>query len=134
VNDIIITPRLDAIVRSGNRGHFYQDREDSKVTCLDGFTLSVVAGGGIYCSPRPAMCIHLAGIDHIYEPMGRDDAPHDYPGPYDEVEVGFPSLTPQPWDEWSRYAEDPEDPTGTVYSYVPVDMVRALVESHGGEL
>lgn len=27
---------------------------------------------------------------------------------------------------------DPSDPTGTVYGYVPIEVVESLVEKHGG--
>lgn len=57
-----------------------------------------------------------------------------YPGPYTHVEVGFPSEVPEPWEIWSEFVEDPESPTSTVYAYVPVEDVRALVELHGGEV
>lgn len=57
-----------------------------------------------------------------------DDVP-----PYTSVEVGFPSARPEPWGEWERYAEDSTDPTGTVYGFVPVALVRDLIASHGGE-
>ena len=30
------------------------------------------------------------------------------------------------------YCEIPETPTETVYGYVPVGIVEALIESHGG--
>lgn len=81
------------------------------ITCADGFKLSVVAGDFVYSSPR------------------RGEA-----GPYTEVEVGFPSERPEPWDDlWREYAENRDNPTGTVYGYVPAAMVRDLVASHGGE-
>lgn len=114
---------LEQIIKAGNRPH--RDTPN-RITCADGFTLSVIAGPGTYCSPRPAL---LQGL-----PDGLvSDAPSDFPGPYTAVEVGFPSARPEPWDEWVQRAEDDEHPTGTVYGYVPVEMVRALIESHGGE-
>lgn len=47
----------------------------------------------------------------------------------DSYELGFPSsgdslITP--------YAEDPENLTGTVYGYVPSEIVQQLFEKHGG--
>lgn len=76
-----------------------------RITCRDGFSLSVQANRGAYCSPR------------------------DNEGPWHKVEVGFPSSVPEGIME---YAEDAEDPTGTVYGYVPVDLVEALIAKHGG--
>src|SRR5690606_2814 len=97
-------------------------RGDNQIVCRDGFTMSVIAGAGTYCTPRPDWAA-AAG-----------EVPADYPGPYTHVEVGYPSARPEPWDKWEQYAEDPEKPpTGNVYAYVPVEMVRALVAAHGGE-
>ena len=112
--------RLETIIAHGNRGR--AKFGDNKIACKDGFTLSVIAGRGTYCIPRPGW------------PFGEPRVPNDYPGPYTAVEVGFPSERPEPWDEWVKYIDSPEDdPTGTVYGYVPVDMVRALIAAHGGE-
>ena len=79
---------------------------NERVLCGDGFSMSVQAHDGAYCSPRV------------------DNAPH-----YTEVEIGFPSC-----EEVSieRYAEDPENPTQTVYGYVPSDIVRHIIDKHGG--
>ena len=48
---------------------------------------------------------------------------------YTSVEVGFPShFEPllQPW------ADDKENPTNTVYGYVPVERVALVCAKHGG--
>ena len=76
------------------------------VKCADGFTMSVQANQGGYCSPR---------IDNAAR--------------YESVEVGYPSdieplLMP--------YCEDEEDPTGTVYGYVPSHVVTTVIAKHGG--
>jgi hypothetical protein len=116
---------FEDIVAKGNRSYSPNDgRRPNKVRCVDGFSLSVIAGEGTYCAPRPDR----------YGGLG--DAPGDYPGPYTAVEVGYPSERPEPWDEpggWRSYAEDGNDPTETVYGYVPVELVRALIAAHGGE-
>ena len=116
---------LDQIIERGNRtfdpARMRDPQPPNKIRCADGFTLSVIAGEGAYSSPRPDR----------YGGLG--DAPGDYPGPYHAVEVGFPSSRPEPWDRWVEYAETPQDPTQTVYGYVPVPLVRDLVASHGGE-
>lgn len=93
------------------------------VFCADGFVMSAIANWSAYCTPRPNYPKWLGGAGHGV----------DYSGPYTHVEVGFPSTRPEPWDEWEAYCEDPESPTDTVYAYVPVGMVRDLVELHGGE-
>jgi len=125
---------LEDTVARGNRGHvgFHLP---GQITCADGFTVSVIAGGGTYCTPRPTLCLHLPGHEMVHEPDGIfGEVAHDYPGPYTAVEVGFPSMNPEPWEEWRQFAEESEDPTETIYSYVPVGLVRSLVELHGGEI
>ena len=75
------------------------------IKCADGFTMSVQASRGSYCSPRADS------------------------GPYDSVEVGFPSS----FDVYlHRYAEDPDKPTDTVYGWVPADTVIMCIDAHGG--
>lgn len=99
--------RLQDIIDRSNRG---------VIRCADGFRMSVISGYyGTYCNPRP-------GFNQLL----------NYSGPFTEVEVGFPSARPEPWDTWREYCENVDEPTETVYAYVPVDVVRALVESHGG--
>jgi hypothetical protein len=112
---------LEEIIAHGNRGFRPMRMTKSKIRCADGFRLSVIAGEGTYCTPRPDR----------YGILG--DAPADYPGPYTHVEVGYPSAKPEPWDRWKEYVEDPTAPTETVYGYVPVELVRELVAAHGGE-
>lgn len=107
---------LDDLVQRGGR---------YPCECTDGFRASIIAHWGAYCLPRPDL------------PTGGGfvgDAPWDFNGPYAAIEVGFPSHRPEPWDQWQEFAESPDDPTGTVYARVPVEMVAALLESHGGEL
>ena len=75
------------------------------VRCADGFSMSVQASRWNFSSPR------------------------NNTGPWDSVEVGFPSayehcLIP--------YAEEPDRPTETVYGYVPNKLVRSIIEVHGG--
>jgi hypothetical protein len=75
------------------------------LVCVDGFAMSVQASDAHYCSPR------------------------DNAGPWTQVEVGFPTDRVE---ELMAYCEDPETPTKTVYGYVPVEVVCAVVEAHGG--
>lgn len=109
---------LEAIIAHGNRDADYRSTRPNSITCKDGFRLSVIAGNGTYCDPRPDW---FNGV------------PADYAGPYTHVEVGFPSERPEPWADWVEWCESPDNPTGTVYGQVPVDAVRALIDSHGGE-
>ena len=78
---------------------------NQEIVCGDGFRMSVQGNENAYCSPR-------------------NDT-----GPYLSVEVGFPSA----YDFYlSEYAEDSNDPTGTVYGWVPIEQVRLCVDAHGG--
>ena len=111
------------------------------IICADGENLSVQASRTHYCVPRTDQ------------------------GPYTEVEVGFPSVSPP--DTWAEYFDgdfpephglpyriatavirkllsiipgapdlfpEADDPTGSVYGYVPVALVREFIEAHGGEV
>lgn len=97
------------------------------ITCVDGYKVSVLAGPGAYCIPKPELIpsIPASVYDGTIDPT--------YSGPYTHVEVGFPSDRPEPWSEWKRHVEDPDDPTGTVYDRVPIELVQELVNTHGGE-
>jgi hypothetical protein len=77
-----------------------------QVVCADGFTMSVQAHNGAYCTPR------MSGA-----------------AKYEEVEVGFPS---QEEELLMRWAEEPDKPTQTVYGYVPVQVVTNVLAKHGG--
>ena len=76
------------------------------IVCADGFSMSVQAHNGAYCSPR---------INNAER--------------YEEVEIGFPSSTEPLLMEW---CEDKQDPTGTVYGYVPAQVVVNVIAKHGG--
>lgn len=77
-----------------------------RMKCADGFEISVQASDFHYCSPRVSGNVK-----------------------YDKVELGYPSIAEPLIVE---YAEDDEDLTGTVYGWVPVEVVNAVVERHGG--
>lgn len=107
--------KLDQIIARGNAvGDEIENPPSNFIECSDGFQLSVIAGYGTYCLPRPWR-------------RGQDL------GPYHAVEVGFPTSRPEPWGAWHAYCESPRNPTGTVYGFVPHAMVRALITLHGGE-
>lgn len=73
--------------------------------CYDGFSMSVQAGEYHYCSPRNSV------------------------GPYTSVEVGFPSERVE---SLMEYAEQPDKPTGTVYGWVPIEVIVDIINEHGG--
>ena len=77
------------------------------IVCTDGFSISVQGSAFAYASPRSNV------------------------GPYTHVECGFPSQKPYS-EELCGYAENPSDYTGTVYGYVPVGVILAELDLHGG--
>jgi len=77
-----------------------------RVVCADGFTMSVQASAYNYCQPQ------VRDADR-----------------YETVEVGFPTAK-EPM--LMPYAETPENPTDTVYAYVPVEVVTNVIVKHGG--
>ena len=81
-------------------------KRNQMVVCASGFSMSVQANNGAYCSPR---------INNAKS--------------YDEVEVGFPSAEEPLLMEW---CEDKDDPTGTVYGYVPAQVIVNVIAKHGG--
>ncbi len=81
-------------------------KQHKKVTCEDGFTVSIQASSGNYCEPRI------------------DDA--DF---WESVELGYPSQADY---LIIGYAEDKDTPTETVYGWVPVHTVYLLLTKHGG--
>ena len=90
-----------------------------EIVCQDGFTMSVQSSWAHYCSPRPEY------TERAYDA--------EEPGPFFTLEVGFPSERPEPWAEWKEWCDSTTETTDTVYGYVPVEAVRALVALHGGE-
>lgn len=77
-----------------------------RILCADGFSMSVQAHWGAYSIPRD-----------------------DFACSYRAVEIGFPSMIePLIMD----YCDNPEDPTETVYGYVPIELVVKVIEKHGG--
>lgn len=94
-------------------GEYVQERAFvlmKRIECVDGFNMSVQANTGAYCDPR----ITIRSKRACY---------------YHEFEIGFPSAEESLIME---YAESPEDPTGTVYAYVPKDIVNQVIAKHGG--
>ena len=79
---------------------------NKQVVCADGFAMSVQANETAYCHPR----------------TNNAEA-------YEEVEVGFPTKKEELLMEW---AEDPSQPTNTVYGWVPISQVLLVIAKHGG--
>ena len=79
-----------------------------RLHCNDGFSMSVQAHYGAYCSPRV------------------DPSETDY---YFKVEIGFHSEKEE---LIMKYVEDYDNPKETVYGYVTVEVVQEVIEKHGG--
>ena len=77
------------------------------IFCKDGFKMSVQAGATWYCLPRKSL----------------------ESGEYEAVEVCSLNRAEE---LLMPYAEDAKKPTKTVYEYVPVDVVEAVIQKHGG--
>lgn len=97
----------NANLREGWKEHMLLEgfRQVKPIRCADGLEMSVQASTTHYCSPRNGV------------------------GPWVTVEVGFPS---ERIEELMEYAENPDEPTKTVYGWVPVEVVERIVEAHGG--
>lgn len=76
-----------------------------RIVCADGFDVSIQASNSHYCEPR------------------------ENSGPYNSVEIGYPS---EEVPEWMEYAEDADNPTSTVYGWVPIEIVEVVLYQHGG--
>ncbi len=86
---------------------------------------------------------HKQGLDHL-PPVSFGDvtvsvqaSSFNYSTPrsnnaerYTEVELGSPSEAPP--DYIMEYAEDPSNPTETVYAYVPIELVVRWAAEKGG--
>lgn len=79
-----------------------------QIVCQDGFAVSVQATECHYTSPR----------------RNFEDARM-----YDKMELGFPTMKES---LILDYAEDPENPTETVYGFVPVEIINEVIAKHGG--
>ena len=83
-----------------------------KITCKDGFTVSVQATYTHYCSPRETI-----RSEHFNF--------------YNEFELGFPNKKDK---LLMPYCEDNKRPKDTVYSCVPKDIINQVIKKHGGLL
>ena len=88
-----------------------------RIVCADGFSVSCQAGANFYSMPR-----------------------EDLEDEYFAFELGYPSEREELLDEytehdpelWLLYEKEPMDYTKQVYPYVPVEVVNAVIEKHGG--
>ncbi len=79
-----------------------------RLICADGFSLSVQASATHYCIPR----VNEEG------------------GIYVEVEIGYPSVEEE---NLMPYIDgNANEPTKSVYGYVPIEIVDTIIAKHGG--
>jgi hypothetical protein len=95
---------------TGKMGDGYSYQMCKSLLLADGTKLSIQAGRSHYCDPRT-------------------DSTNGTYANYSEFEIGFPSrvielLLP--------YAEDVDNPTDTVYAYVPKELIETIIKEAGG--
>jgi hypothetical protein len=76
------------------------------MVCADGFSVFVQAHHGAYCYPR------------------------SNEGPWTQFELGYPSRPMPEMGEWIDGADIND--TQTVWGFVPIEQVSALIVRHGG--
>lgn len=86
----------------------YGYKMTKQLKMADGTLMSIQASDGHYCTPRRYL--------------------KNYNG-YWEFEIGFPTKK---IDCLMPYSEDSENPTDTVYGYVPFEIIQEAIESCGG--
>ena len=79
---------------------------NERIQCADGFSMSVQGNESAYCHPRT-----------------------NGAKAYMEVEVGFPNMVEE---LLLPYAEEPDNPRGTVYGYVPAQVIVNVIAKHRG--
>lgn len=84
-------------------------RSRKKVVCKDGFSISIQASENHYCIPK---------VDGAYIE-------------YKNVELGYPSDDESLIEEYSEGMED-TSLTQSVYPYVPAEIVKKMLDKHGG--
>ena len=77
-----------------------------RAKCYDGLQLSIQASSFHYCCPKVTGCQE-----------------------YKSVEVGYPS---ERIEALMPYAENPKQPTNTVYPFVDVELLDDILREHGG--
>jgi hypothetical protein len=88
----------------------YRVQQCKTLLLADGTSLSIQAGLHHYCSPKK----NCSSGDYNF---------------YDSFEIGFPSRVIP---ELLEYAQEPDNPTETVYPYVPKDLIRGIITNTGG--
>jgi len=121
------------IVEQGNHGFHHEGQsktlEDGKILCTDGFEMVVKAGQDIPCNPTVTNCDETC--DHPWKSDWHEKE-CTYAGPYESFLVEKVSEVPPNFNAWCYYGS-PHRPKGPFF-HVPKDMVKELIENHGGEI
>lgn len=94
---------------NGDWGRSYQFCK--RIVFANGESVSIQAGAFHYSYPR------------------KDSVNWTY-SIYTDFELGYPSVKPS--NEIMQYIENKENPTGTVYAYVPVQLIVNWINENGG--
>lgn len=86
------------------------NRITSRLELQDGTVLSIQASGFHYCDPQETTEVP----NYAW---------------YESFEIGFPSKVIE---EIIQFAEDEEDPCGTVYGRVPKHIIEGIILKRGG--
>lgn len=76
-----------------------------RVWCRDGFNISIQGGEGSYSTPRKNVKEFMA------------------------MECGYPNRVEELILE---FADDPANPTETIYGWVPIEIIQQVIDKHGG--
>ena len=95
--------KLKEFIKKTYTSEKYQKRP--RIVCKDGFSISVQGSEFNYSEPR--------------KPSKS----------FTKMELGYPSVEEK---DINEFAEEAEELTGTVYPYVPFEVVEAIIEKHGG--
>lgn len=78
---------------------------NTRATCPDGWSVSIIAKSGAYCSPRGDR------------------------GPWTHVELGFPTAHEPDLEVYKEPLQERHE--DSVFPYVPVEVVEAILVKHG---
>lgn len=107
--------RYDYTSMLGGMNSYRQDYKNyveiifPRIICADDFSISVQAHNGSYSAPRD-----------------------DFASKYSKVECGFPTIKEELLLPYMDGDPETDDPTESVYGYVPIDVVIAVINKHGG--
>lgn len=99
---------INEFLKANSKSNLWGRKTAPQVKCRDGFQMSVQASTSHYCIPKS----NSTEID------------------YTHVEVGFPSGYEPTLETYRESSVD--DMKSDVFCYVPVAVVDAITESHGG--